>query len=269
MHGGSESRTDRTCRRHEAVDESGDQPEGQPNRLAMTAGSKRPGAQPKRLTERRGKKRKGERQTKRLNANTLHLVIHLPTTATTRCFAQARVALSLGRPPRAEPKWEAVAECDGCSRRRWELREAEEGAPAPLVASRHERMTVRMELTAALHHSAPKCAGPATHDAPRSQKTVNSKGEAVLFELFDEDTAGWRPAPVLEPLPQDLPRHRPRDVDFTPLVQVLDVPVPQQMDSGPEQVRPGGARGAARSSRTSAATFFWRSWRASCLRALG
>ena len=28
--------------RHEAVDESGEQPEGQPNRLAMTTGSKRP-----------------------------------------------------------------------------------------------------------------------------------------------------------------------------------------------------------------------------------
>ena len=84
-----------------------------------------------------------------------------------------------------------------------------------------------MELTAALHHSAPKSAGPETYDAPRSQKTVKSKGDAVLFELFDEDTAGWRPAPLMEPMPQDLPRHRPRDVDYTPLVQVLDVPVPQ------------------------------------------
>ena len=96
-------------------------------------------------------------------------------------------------------------------------------------------MTVRMELTAALHHSAPKSAGPETYDAPWSQKTVNSKVDAVLFELFDEDTAGWRPAPVLEPMPQDLPRHRPRDVDYTPLVQVLDAPVPQQMDVVPSK----------------------------------
>ena len=45
---------------------------------------------------------------------------------------------------------------------------------------RRERMTVRVELTAALHNSAFKGAGFETHDAPRSQKTVNSKREAVL-----------------------------------------------------------------------------------------
>ena len=60
----------------------------------------------------------------------------------------------------------------------------------------------------------------------------------MLFELFDEDTAGWRPAPLLEPQPQDLPRHRPRDVDYTPLVQVFDVPVPQQMDVVPSKYIP-------------------------------
>ena len=45
---------DRTCERREGVDESGEQPEGQPNRLVMTTGSKRPGAQPKRQRRRRG-----------------------------------------------------------------------------------------------------------------------------------------------------------------------------------------------------------------------
>ena len=58
---------------------------------------------------------------------------------------------------------------------------------------RHERMTVRMELAAALHHSAFKGAGPETNDALRSQRTVNSREEAVFFELYDEDTAGKRP----------------------------------------------------------------------------
>ena len=37
-------------------------------------------------------------------------------------------------------------------------------------------------------------AGPETNDALRSQKTVNPKEDAVFFELYDEDTAGWRPA---------------------------------------------------------------------------
>ena len=48
--GGSVRTADQISRRREAVDERGEQPEGQPNRLAMTAGSKRPGAQPKRQT---------------------------------------------------------------------------------------------------------------------------------------------------------------------------------------------------------------------------
>ena len=54
-------------------------------------------------------------------------------------------------------------------------------------------MTVRMELAAALHHSASKSAGPESNDASRSQKTVNSREVAVFFKLYDEDTAGWRP----------------------------------------------------------------------------
>ena len=45
---------DHTCGRREGVDESGEQPEGRPNRLAVTTGLKRPGAWPKRQKERRG-----------------------------------------------------------------------------------------------------------------------------------------------------------------------------------------------------------------------
>ena len=45
--------------RRAAVDECGEQPEGQPNRLALTIGSKRPRAQPKRQRERNGE---GERE---------------------------------------------------------------------------------------------------------------------------------------------------------------------------------------------------------------
>ena len=101
---------------------------------------------------------------------------------------------------------------------------------------------MRMELTAALHHSASKSAGPVTHDALRSQKTVNSKEEAVFFEQYDEDTAGWRPAPLLEPLPQQgVARHFPASVDYTPLVQVLGVPVPQtgdEVDAVPHEYVP-------------------------------
>ena len=47
---------DHTCGRREAVDESGEQPEGQPNRFGMTIGSKRPRASPKRQRGRNGER---------------------------------------------------------------------------------------------------------------------------------------------------------------------------------------------------------------------
>ena len=92
---------------------------------------------------------------------------------------------------------------------------------------------MRMELAAALHHSSFRGAGPETHDAPPSQKTVNSREEAVFFELFDEDTAGWRPAPLPEvagPQAQVLQRTVEPIVDAVPLVPLLDDPVPQTVD---------------------------------------
>ena len=97
---------------------------------------------------------------------------------------------------------------------------------------RLERMTVRMELAAARHHSAFKGAG--THDAPRSQKTVNSRQEAVFFELYDEDTTGLRPTGLVEPPgPQErVPRHTVEQMaDLAPRVLILDAPVPQPLTS--------------------------------------
>ena len=55
---------------------------------------------------------------------------------------------------------------------------------------RYERMTVRMELAAALHHSSFLGAGPETYDASRSQMTANSREDSVFFDLYDEDTEG-------------------------------------------------------------------------------
>ena len=50
--------TDHTCGRREAVDESGEQPEEQPNRLVTMKGSKRPRVFPKRQRERQGEEKK-------------------------------------------------------------------------------------------------------------------------------------------------------------------------------------------------------------------
>ena len=96
---------------------------------------------------------------------------------------------------------------------------------------RHERMTVCMELTAALHHSAFKGAAPETHDAPRSQKTVNSKREAELFSLFEEELGGTRPDRLSDVRPQErVQRHTVEHltdlVRSAPKVQVLDAPAP-------------------------------------------
>ena len=52
------------------------------------------------------------------------------------------------------------------------------------AAWRHEQLSVRMALAAAQHHSAPKCAGPETHEALQGQTTARA--------------AGKRPAPLAE-----------------------------------------------------------------------
>ena len=115
---------------------------------------------------------------------------------------------------------------------------------------RHEQQSVAMALSAAAHHSYDKVAAGVTHDglraqttdrageaahrAPRRQRT-RAAGEAGIFELFDEDTAGLRPGVLAEPRPQErVQRHTMEHiVDYVccaPLVQTLDAPVPQTVD---------------------------------------
>ena len=95
---------------------------------------------------------------------------------------------------------------------------------------RHERMTVRMELAAALHHSSFRGAGSETYDAPRSQRTANSREDSVYFDLFDEDTEGARPDRLVGVRPQERDQRRTVEqiVDSPPVVPSLDVPVPQR-----------------------------------------
>ena len=94
---------------------------------------------------------------------------------------------------------------------------------------RHERMTVRMELAAALHHSAFRCAGPETYDAPRSQMTANSREDSVYFDLYDEYTEGARPDRLVGVRPQERDqRHTVEQIVDTVLIAPsLDVLVPQ------------------------------------------
>ena len=73
---------------------------------------------------------------------------------------------------------------------------------------RHEQQSVAMALSAAAHHSFDKVAAGAKYDGLRAQTTDKAReaankalrrqkskaaGDAVFFELFDEDTAGGAP----------------------------------------------------------------------------
>ena len=119
---------------------------------------------------------------------------------------------------------------------------------------RHEQQNVAMALSAAAHHSYDKVAAGVTHYGPRAQTTDRAReaahqaprrhrtrtaGDAVFFELFDEDTAGVRPGVLAEPRTQErVLRHTiGHIVDFvccTPMVQILDAPVPQTVEQLPD-----------------------------------
>ena len=122
---------------------------------------------------------------------------------------------------------------------------------------RHEQQSVAMALSAAAHHSFDKVAAGEKYDGLRAQKTdrageaankalrrqkSKTAGEAVFFELFDEDTAGVRPEVLTAPRPQErVQRHTMEHiVDFdccAPVVQILDALVPQTVEQLPDVLR--------------------------------
>ena len=99
---------------------------------------------------------------------------------------------------------------------------------------------MRMELAAALHHSSFRGAGPETYDAPRRQRTANSRVDSVLFDLFEEDTEGARPdriATLSGPHARVQRRTVQQIVDAVSLVPLLDDPVPQMVEQLPDVLR--------------------------------
>ena len=86
-----------------------------------------------------------------------------------------------------------------------------------------------MALAEANHHTAPRGQKTARAEATNDTSKERVAGDAVYFELFDEDTAGLRPGPVLDPRPQErVPQHTVEHEDaICPFVQILDAPVPQ------------------------------------------
>ena len=73
------------------------------------------------------------------------------------------------------------------------------------AAFRHEQLSVRMAVAAALHHSAQRGAGPETYSAPRRQTTAT---EGEVREPYNAARSqkpplpGTRPAALREPMPQ-------------------------------------------------------------------
>ena len=112
---------------------------------------------------------------------------------------------------------------------------------------RHERMAVAMALAEALHHSSgttpskrdTRVVEGAKNDALRGQKTVTRAREG---EVREEHQAlrgqtrlppGMRPALLVEVQPQGcVERHVVEDPsELAPMVQILDAPVPQMVDT--------------------------------------
>ena len=94
----------------------------------------------------------------------------------------------------------------------------------------HEQQSIAMALAAAQHHSAPKSAGPVSHNVLRNQNTAR---EGTEFYAMSEDSdvmGGGRPPSLVEVRPQErVQRHTMEHiVDFVccaSLVQILDAPL--------------------------------------------
>ena len=95
-------------------------------------------------------------------------------------------------------------------------------------------MTVRMELAAALHHSAFRGAGPETYDALRSQKTVNSREGTEFYAMFEDSdvVGGGRPPSLVDVRRQERVQQRTvkQIVDPVPWVPLLHDVVPQMVE---------------------------------------
>ena len=105
----------------------------------------------------------------------------------------------------------------------------------PTTAMKRWRL---VKSTTAYGHRRRTGPGRLRTEAPRRQRS-NAAGDAVFFELFDEDTAGVRPGVLAEPRPQErVQRHTMEHivdfVCFAPLMQTLDDPAQQMAEQLPD-----------------------------------
>ena len=96
----------------------------------------------------------------------------------------------------------------------------------------YARMSVAMALAEARHHTAPRgqrtARAEATYDAPRS-RTTSVAGDTEFCSLYEYELGGMRPDRLCEVRPQERVQRRTveQNVDNSPFLPMLDVPVPQ------------------------------------------
>ena len=89
-----------------------------------------------------------------------------------------------------------------------------------------------MALAAAQHHSAPKSAGPVSHNVLRNQNTAREGTEFYAMSEDSDVVGGGRPPSLVDVRPQERVQQRTVEqiVDPVPLVPLLHDVVPQMVE---------------------------------------
>ena len=97
---------------------------------------------------------------------------------------------------------------------------------------RHEQQSIAMALAAAQHHSAPKSAGPVSHNVLRNQKTAREGTEFYAMSEDSDVVGGGRPPSLVDVRPQERLQQRTvkQIVDPVPVVPLLHDVEPQMVE---------------------------------------
>ena len=97
---------------------------------------------------------------------------------------------------------------------------------------RHEQQSIARALAAAQHHSAPKSAGPVSHNVPRNQKTAREGTEFYAMSEDSDVVVGGRPPSLVDVRPQERLQQRTvkQNVDPVPVVPLLHDVEPQMVE---------------------------------------
>ena len=97
---------------------------------------------------------------------------------------------------------------------------------------RHEQQSIAMALAATQHHSAPKSAGPVSHNVLRNQNTAREGTEFFAMSEDSDVVVGGRPPSLVDEPPQERLQQRTVEqiVDPVPSIPLLHDVVPQMVE---------------------------------------